>query len=73
MHWLLLLSALALFALACLSSHAGLLGGSLLLSLLAALGWSRGLSLSQASRPQQALVDPDLLKHPGHRGPGEEA
>lgn len=73
MHWLLLLSAVALFALACLTSHSGLLGGSLLLSLLAALGWSRGLSLAQANRPLPGLVDPDEPNRPGHRRPGEEA
>ena len=54
MHWLLLLTALAGFALALLASSATLLSAGLLLSLLATLAWSR--CLAGDSRP------------PGHAG-----
>ena len=59
MHWLLLLTVLGCFALALLASSAVLLSACLLLSLLAALAWSRCLGASSAPL---GLLDLDYIQ-----------
>jgi len=73
MYWLLLLPALALFALACLTSDSAVLSIALLLSLFSTLAWARSLGLRQAQRPLQTWLDADALQRLGQRLPGQEA
>ena len=62
MHWLLLLTALGSFALALLASSSALLGACLLLSLLAALAWSRCLGAGTGHRGQPGLLDLEYIQ-----------
>lgn len=62
MHWLLLLTALGSFALALLASGAALLSACLLLSLLAALAWSRCLSARSGHRGPPGLLNLDYIQ-----------
>ena len=66
MYWLLLVVALGGFAVGLLSSSAWLLSTCMLLSLLCALAWCRGLYDHRlGGSHNHALIDPDELKRLG--------
>ena len=65
MYWLFLLFALAAFATGLVLTHAGAMALAMLVALLLALCWARGLYLARFGTLQQdmsQLVDPEQLR-----------